>query len=121
MNSISLQSKEEYFTSLWYDYEEVDQILNLYKIYQKAQGERETIHHLIPVCRSGSDIDRNQKKLKAKVHQTLHAFFWNQEPIEQLETVLDINRRILTKDVRDKIKDTLYCTKWSLYVPYAFR
>ena len=64
-----------------------------------------TRHHIIPKSIGGSNHRNNIIELMNTQHRALHTIFENQDPVEQIDTILSISATALTEEFkRDIIK-----------------
>lgn len=90
---------------------------NLYYSLFAMKRKEYTVHHLLPRSRSGSHHPRNKEMLPAKQHEAFHAVFANQTPVEQLISVLHLNRNVFTASTLQLLTDTIL----SLQEPEVYR
>jgi len=66
-----------------------------------------TRHHLLPKSKWWNSNPKNILKLKENSHRAFHLIFANDEPIEQIQTLLSLNTTVLTDSFRNDILDIL--------------
>lgn len=62
-----------------------------------------TTHHIIPKSKWWTNNGYNLIWLKQKEHRALHNFFGNDRPDEQLRRLFEINKSVLTDDVKSDV------------------
>lgn len=114
--------KKEYFDSMGYDWEQVEQILRLNRIYKSRINNIEDAHHLISRVKHWSDSRVNLKTMRRWDHVTHHDRFWNLLPAEQVLSVLSFNKQVLAPEIPKRIRDILQWGKPRLlYKQEAFK
>lgn len=64
-------------------------------------------HHIIPRSRMWIDWEQNMKKLYYTLHMSYHRVFGNWTPIEAIRQLMNINKKVLTKEIQQSIYDIL--------------
>lgn len=68
---------------------------------------QEDEHHLVPTSRHGSNLRINRKKMRRGDHVHWHDVFGVHLPHEQVEHVIDFNRKVLQPHIPQRIYDIL--------------
>jgi hypothetical protein len=115
--------KKEYFEKYWYRWEDVEKILRLNRKYKSMVNAQEDEHHLIAQARWGSNHKLNRKRMRRGDHVNLHDHFGIQTPAEQIEQVLDFNRKVFLPDIPNRIYEILDNAEWrrKLYKREVFK
>ena len=72
----------------------------------------ESIHHICPTSRGGTNDPRNIPRISDKVHLAIHTIFSNELPHEQIETILQISEEVLKPAYKDAIRQIIL-TVWA--------
>ena len=72
----------------------------------------ESLHHLLPRSKNGSNSQLNLLRIDDRLHKAFHRVFENRTPIEQFEYIKNFNAKILTIDVQMDINKIL-CAMYS--------
>ena len=86
----------------------------------------ESIHHIFPKSRGGTDDEMNLRGLDLRFHQRFHALFDNLTPDEQIASIVELASTSLTRDFKARILETLhrgpeYTYEDGVYVPRRFQ
>ena len=74
-------------------------------------------HHILPRSKGWSNNRNNLLTMPHKFHQSLHYVFKNKTPVEQIETLLELNEKALTIEFKARIYELLNDIKWREYKP----
>lgn len=64
-------------------------------------------HHIVPRSMGGSNDKINRIELRDTTHKALHTLFQNRLIAEQLITTIDLSRKALRPEVRERLLDVL--------------
>ena len=80
---------------------------------RKRQSRRQSTnrHHLMPKSRWGLDNNANILRMWKVVHSALHTLFDNSTPTEQIESLVNINSKVFTKEFTKELFEVLYDNK----------
>jgi len=82
---------------------------------------RLTRHHLIPKSKWWNSNTKNILKLRENFHRAFHLVFANNEPKEQIQTLLSLNTTVLTEDFRNEVRVILDNNDWYIYEKWIFK
>lgn len=66
-----------------------------------------SVHHIVPRSVMGSNDGQNLLELKDSLHRSFHHLFANKLIAEQLLTTIDLSRKALRPEVRERLIETL--------------
>jgi hypothetical protein len=70
-------------------------------------NSQEDDHHLIPTSQGGSNVKTNRKRMRRGDHVNLHDHFGVILPHQQIEQVIDFNRKVFLPEIPNRIYDIL--------------
>ena len=73
----------------------------------KNASRRLSIHHLFPKSRGGKNTPENKTKWRNDFHRVFHTIFANLLIDEQIELLLDIQRKVLDPDAIKLIEELI--------------
>ena len=107
MENIALMSRRQFFESKGYEWEWVQRILDIHRIYKWAVNNVIDTHHLVARIRWGNNNGNNLKKMRRGDHSTHHEAYGVKLPHEQLISNIDLNRRAYQNEVINRIHGIL--------------
>lgn len=115
-------SRKDFFESKWYDWGEVEKILRVNRTYKAMINSQVDEHHLIAVSKSWSNSRMNKKEMLRGDHIHHHDVFWVKLPHEQVEHVLDFNRKVFLPVIVSRLYEILdnASSKKKMYKSQAF-
>ncbi len=66
-----------------------------------------SVHHIVPRSVWGNNEGQNLLEIKDNLHRSFHHLFANKLIAEQLLTTIDLSRKALRPEVRERLIETL--------------
>ena len=78
----------------------------------KNYNENYNTHHLINRCRGWTSVEENTRETKVRLHNCLHALFWNETPAEAIKSLIDYFEPALMEWFKNDLLKVLRDWKW---------
>ena len=78
----------------------------------KIYNENYNTHHLINRCRGWTSVEENTRETKVRLHNCLHALFWNETPAEAIKSLIDFFEPALMEWFKNDLLKVLRDWKW---------